>query len=73
MEAEEKVLTAQYTSDISYGASFSKKYKSKRTIDSIKLNAEAGMIFLCFNVFILFNHYGFKNNMLNMNQFVCKI
>jgi len=67
MEADEKVLTAQYTSDISDGSSFSKTRKSKRTIiDSIILNAEAGMIFLCLNVFIL-------NNMLNMNQFKFKI
>ncbi|KAL5246214.1 hypothetical protein ACI65C_013622 [Semiaphis heraclei] len=41
IEAEEKVLTAQYTSDISDGSS-KKQHKRKREIDSIKFIHETG-------------------------------
>ncbi|XP_025419301.1 uncharacterized protein LOC112689681, partial [Sipha flava] len=41
IEAEEKVLTAQYTSDISDGSS-TKQHKRKREIDSIKFTHETG-------------------------------
>lgn len=63
MEAEEKVLTAQYTSDISDGSS-SKKRKHKRAIDSINLTPETGKLLLCLNVFILYYYY---------YQFKCEI
>jgi len=47
IEAEEKVLTAQYTSDISdYGSS--KKRKSKDgAVDTITLTPKTRMLFLC--------------------------
>jgi len=48
IEAEEKVLTAQYTSDISdYGSS--KKRKSKDgAVETISLTPETRMLFLCY-------------------------
>lgn len=73
IEAEEKVLTAQYTSDISDGSS-KKQHKRKREIDSIKFTHETGMLFLCLKVFFLYYYYGFKNNITyNINEFECEI
>jgi len=52
VEAEEKVLTAQFTSDISDNSS-SKKRKSKGAIDdSINLNQETAGIY-CFYFILL--------------------
>jgi len=53
VEAEEKVLTAQFTSDISDNGS-SKKRKSKGAIDdSINLNQETAGICILFLFYII--------------------
>lgn len=52
IEAEEKVLIAQYTSDISDYGSSKKRKCNDGAVETISLIPETRMLFLCLNMFL---------------------